>query len=347
VNTVLLPKVHLHLHLEGAIRPTTLLELYREQGGANAHLTLEQVTQRAQITAQDVTFADFLAKFAFIMPALRQPEHLVRITREALADAAADGVRYVELRFSPHYIQRYSGLHPFAAIEAVIEGLSHGLAEYPDVEATLTLIIDQARGPEAGEEAVAWAARYQGPQTRLNAIDIAGDPSRHPLEAYARACRQARDLGLGITVHAGETQGPASVRTAIEVLGTSRIGHGIRAVEDPEVLALVLERQVTLEVSVSSNVYTGSVPALATHPLPRLLEAGARVTLNTDDPGVFALTLSGEYELLGRTFGLTLADFRRANLVAAEAAFLEPQRRVALCTAIEAGYAAIGGERWT
>ncbi len=305
------------------------------------------MAQRAQITPQDADFADFLRKFAFIMPALRRPEHLMRIAREALADAAADGVRYVELRFSPHYIQAYSGLHPFAAIEAVIEGLRQGLAEHPALEATLTLIIDQARGPEAGEEAVAWAARYQQVENRLNAIDIAGDPTRFPLSAYERACQEAHERGLGVTVHAGETQGPESVRTAVEQLGAGRIGHGIRAVEDAGVLALVVERGVTLEVSVSSNVYTGSVPALAAHPLPRLLEAGARVTLNADDPGVFGLTLSGEYELMQREFGLTLADFRRANLVAAEAAFLEPQERAALRSAIEAGYAAIGGEGWT
>jgi adenosine deaminase len=335
------PKVHLHLHLEGAIRPATILDLYREQGDAYAGLTLEEVLMRAQMTPDDRSFGDFLQKFAFIMPCLRKPADLVRITREAIADADADGVRYVELRFSPHYILAYGGIAPYAAIEAVVAGVHAGAGEHPDVATTLTLIIDQARGPQAGEEAVNWAAQYRSQGIR--AIDIAGDPSIHPLETYERACTLAHDLGLGVTVHAGETQGPGSVRVAIERLHATRIGHGIRASEDPQVLDLVLERGVTLEVSVSSNVYTGSVPSLKDHPLPGLLEAGVRITINTDDPGVFNLTLSDEYDLLQHTFGLTLGDFRRTNLNGVDAAFVDGTCRTALRSAIEAGYDAVGG----
>ncbi|HIC88085.1 MAG TPA: adenosine deaminase [Anaerolineae bacterium] len=334
-----LPKTHLHLHLEGAIRPTTILDLYHRQGGVFADLTLDQVVARAQMTPADTSFLDFVKKFEFIMPCLREPDDLVRITREIITDADADGVKYVELRFCPHFIEALAGIPVLASIEAVIEGVRQGMADHPDVASTLTLIIDQTRGNAAGEEAVRWAARYR--EQGVSGVDIAGDPNVYPLTEYEPACKLARDLGIGITVHAGETQGPQTVRIAVERLHATRIGHGIRAAEDPAVLDLLLAREITLEVSVSSNVYTRSVPSLEAHPLPRLLAAGVRVTFNTDDPGIFNLTLSEEYALLQRTFGLTLADFHRANLHAVDAAFVGEGHKAALRAAIEAGYAAV------
>ena len=332
-----MPKAHLHLHLEGAIRPATILDLYRRQGSAFTDLTLDQVGARAQMTGADTAFLDFLKKFDFIMPCLSEPGDLVRITREVIADACADGVRYVELRFCPHFIEARIGVPAVASIEAVVvDGARQGTWEHPQVAATLTLIIDQRRGNVDGEEAVRWAARYR--DEGVSGVDIAGDPSVHPLVEYEPACTLARDLGVGITVHAGETQGPGTVRVAVERLHATRIGHGIRATEDGAVMDLLLTRGITLEASVSSNVYTRSVTSLEAHPLPRLLKAGVRVTLNTDDPTIFNITLSEEYALLQRTFGLTLADFRRANLHAVNAAFVDEEQRSALRAVIDDGW---------
>jgi len=339
LDVTVLPKAHLHLHLEGAIRPTTILDLYRCQGSTFAELTLDQVITRAQMTPVDTSFPDFLKKFEFILPCLREPDDLVRIAREAIADAHADGVCYVELRFCPHFIEAWTGIPAPASIEAVAEGTRVGLTDHPDVVATLTLIIDQTRGNADGEEAVRWAARYYEQGLGTSGVDIAGNPNIYSLTEYEPACTLARDLGVGITVHAGETQGPQTVRVAVEQLYATRIGHGIRAVEDPAVMDLLLARGVTLEVSVSSNVYTRSVPSLEVHPLPRLLAACVRVMLNTDDPGIFNLTLSEEYTLLQRTFGLTLADFYRTNLHAVDAAFVDEKHKSVLRAVIEAGYA--------
>jgi adenosine deaminase len=336
-----LPKAHLHLHLEGSIRPTTILDLYRRQGSSFADLTLNQVIARAQMTPADTSFFDFLGKFEFIMPCIHTADDLGRVTRETIADAHADGVCYVELRFCPHFIEAWTGIPALASIEAVIEGAQVGQADYPDVVTTLTLIIDQTRGDAAGEEAVRWAARYYNHGVGTSSVDIACDPNVCPLTDYEPACTLARDLGVGITVHAGETQGPQSVRVAVERLHATRIGHGIRAVEDPAVMDLLLMRGITLEVSVSSNVFTRSVPSLEEHPLPHLLATGVRVTFNTDDPAIFDLTLSKEYALLQRTFGLTLEDFRRANLHAVDAAFVAQECRSALRAAIEDGYSAM------
>ena len=345
MDMVALPKAHLHLHLEGAIRPTTILDLYHRQGGGFATLTLEEVVSRAQMTPSDVSFFDALNKFEFIMACLGEPDDLVRITREAIADADADGVRYVELRFCPHFVEAKSGIPAVAAIEAVLEGIQQGVGDHPNVVATPTLIMERPRGNTAGEEVVRWAERYRAMGT--TGIDIAGDVSAHELAEYEPACTLAHELGLGITVHVdclpdppGEVSGPQEVRVAVERLHATRIGHGICAVEDPAVLDLLVAGGITLEVSVSSNVYCRIVPSLEAHPLRRLLAAGVRVTLNTDDPTIFNVTLSEEYTLLQRTFGLTLADFRRANLHAVDAAFVDEGRKQALRAMIEAGYSA-------
>ena len=339
MNLASLPKAHLHVHLEGAIRPATILDFYRRQGGGYASLTLDEVTRRMQMTPDDTSFDDFLDKFQFILGCQDSPADLVRITREAVADAYGDGVRYLELRFSPHFIEPRSGIAAPAAIEAVAEGARAGMADYPDVVTTLTLIIDQRRGAAEAEEAVRWAVRYR--DWGVTGVDIAGDPTVFPLSYYEGACALARDEGLGTTVHAGELQGPDTVRVAVEQLGATRIGHGIRSVEDPSVIDLLLEREVTLEVSVTSNVYTRATPSLELHPLPRLVEAGVRVTINSDDPAIFDTTLTGEYELVQSTFGLTVADFRRMNLHAVDAAFVDEARRQSVRRMIEQGYAGL------
>jgi adenosine deaminase len=335
-----LPKAHLHIHLEGAIRPETILDFYRRQGAAYADLTLAEVRRRMQMAPDDTSFGDFLDKFQFILGCQDRPEDLARIARECVEDAHSDGVRYIELRFSPHFIEPRSAISAEAAVEAVGAGARAGMADYPDVVATLTVIIDQRLGAAAAEDAVRWAAKYR--DAGVTAIDIAGDPTVCPLSDYVSACALARDAGLGVTIHAGELQGPETVRTAVERLKAMRIGHGIRSIEDPAVIDLLLKQQVTLEVSVTSNVYTRATPSLEEHPLPRLVEAGVRVTINSDDPTIFDTTLTGEYELVKNAFGVTLADFRRMNLHAIEAAFLDEARREQVGAAIERGYDALG-----
>lgn len=332
-----LPKAHLHIHLEGAIRPETVLDLYQRQGGAFASLSLEAVRRRMQMAPDGEDFGDFLDKFAFILGCQDQPEDLVRIAREAVEDAHSDGVRYVELRFSPHFIEPRSAISAEAAIEAVAQGARAGMADHPDTVATLTLIIDQRRGPADAGDAVRWAVRYR--DLGVTAIDIAGDPMVVPLGEYAGACAAARNGGLGLTVHAGELQGPESVRVAVEELGATRIGHGIRSIEDPTVIDLLKEREVTLEVSVTSNLYTGAAPSLEAHPLPRLMAAGVRVTINSDDPAIFDTTLSREYQIIQDAFRLTVSDFRRTNFHAIDAAFVALEQRDALRAAFERAYA--------
>ena len=330
-----LPKVHLHLHLEGAIRLRTILELYRREGDES--LTLEEVTNKVRMKRNETSFGDFLGKFPFIFGCVNTKKDISRFTREVISDSEAEGVRYLELRFCPHSMESRTGISLSETFEGVLEGLHTAKTECNNLHTNIIAIIDQRRGTTAAKEAVYWAARFCN--DGVTAIDIAGDPSEVPLIEYLEVCNIAREKGLGLTVHAGELQCAESVRIAVEKLGANRIGHGIRAIESPSVIDLLLRNQVVLEVCVTSNVYTKAATSLKSHPLPRLFDAGIRLTINSDDPLIFNTSLSKEYKIIQEAFGMTLTDFQTMNLNGIDAAFTNEKIRNEIRSIIIQGYA--------
>jgi len=331
-----LTKVHLHVHLEGSIRPSTLHELYIKQTNSSFNYSLDQVAKNLQMTKEDNEFKDFLEKFKFIFGCNFTPQILKRITREAIADASDEGVCYLELRFCPHSLYARSGIDIPVAIENILEGIEIGMKEFPRVTCSLLIIIDQQLGIGKAYEAVRYALRYKN--EGITGIDIASDPTKIPLITYESVCKFIRDEGLGLTIHAGEFEGPESVRIAVDRLGASRIGHGIRSVEDPDVIELLIKNQVTLEISVTSNIQTKVIPSIHSHPLPVLMKAGVRVTLNTDDPSIFDTTLTKEYKLVKDIFGFSSNDFKQFNLNGIDAAFIDKNLRKKIRKKIEKDY---------
>jgi adenosine deaminase len=172
---------------------------------------------------------------------------------------------------------------------------------------------------------LACAHRFQG--KGVVAFGIGGDEQRGPAELFTEVYREARDLGLHVTAHAGESAGPESIRAAVELLGAERIGHGLTAARDPSVMALLRERRIPLEVCPTSNVCTGLVPSFRDHPLPRFLEAGLVVTLNSDDPGLFGTSLENEYESAAANFELTPEQLARLSENAIRASFLAEEEK--------------------
>lgn len=314
------PKVDLHCHLEGAIRPATLFDLYQRNHGAAPGGSLEALRPHIQVTGAETSLFDFLAKFERIMPALKTEADLVQITREAAEDAARDGVVYLELRFSPHFIAEYSGLSPRAATRAVVEGRRQAEATY-DLLIELIAIIPQYGGRQVAAETVALAREH------CAGMDIAGDIRQIGLDAYAPELARAAEAGLGITIHAGEITPAETLVTAVEHLHARRIGHGIRAVDDPQVLAMLIERQILLEVCLSSNLQTRAAASIQTHPFHALRRAGVWVCLNTDDPAISKVTLSDEYRLAQEHLGLGRADLLHMDRRAMAAAFTRADRR--------------------
>ncbi len=315
-----LPKAELHLHLEGAIRPLTVLDLAREHGVDLPFRDLEEIERALDFK----TFLQFLAAFQQVNRCLTRPADFERIARELVEDLVAQDVCYAEIRYAPMHPMR-RGMTFDDVTAAVIAGLLQGQREHPNI--ALALICGLTRQWDctaAAGSAMGWAGRG------LDAIDIGGDEAGFPAEQFAGLYRDALAAGLQVTAHAGEAAGPESVWAAIRLLGVKRIGHGVRSVEDPKLLTVLRAEDVTLEVCPTSNVRTGVVASYEEHPLRRLWDAGVRVTISSDDPAMFRTSISQEYEVARQAFGFDEAELLHATRNAIEAGFCSEETKRAL-----------------
>lgn len=280
-----LPKAELHLHLEGAVHPDTMRELAPD-------MTAEEI--RLLYHCSD--FASFLQCFKRINERLRTPEDYALITRRALSALNEANVRYAEIILSAGVVL-WKQLD-FAPIYDAVR------AEAERSPVRVRWILDGIR--HFGEEHVMRVAELAAERAGRGvvALGIGGDEARGPAEWFADVYRFARSHGLHLHAHAGEVLGPASIWAALE-LGVERIGHGIRAIDDPVLVAHLRDRGIPLEISITSNVVTGAVSRLKDHPVRKLYDAGVPITLNSDDPGIFGSSLVEEYELAAREFGFT------------------------------------------
>ena len=278
------PKIELHVHLEGTVRPKTLLEIARRNGYALPVDTPEEVASLYRFR----DFAGFLKAFELTAYALERADDFRRILVEYAEEAARHGALYLEGIFTP-------GLWRDLDTDEVFGGYCEGAEEARDrfdIEIRLTPDIPRVYSLEEAHRVVDFALKYR--DRGVVGIGLAGLET-HPPEPYAPVFERARAEGLGSVPHAGEHEGPASIRGALDALGASRIRHGIRSVEDPELLQELAERRVVLDVCPISNVRTRAVPSLNEHPLARLVAAGAVCSISTDDPAIFGTDLSTEY----------------------------------------------------
>lgn len=317
------PLCELHRHLDGSIRLETLLDLADRHGIALPGDTLETLRPHVQVSGPEAGLMAFIAKFRWLTAVLVDADACHRVARENVADAAREGIDYVELRFSPWFMAEAHGLHPQAVVEAVIDGVRAGEAE-TGVRAQAIGILSRTYGPDTcRHELDALLACRDG----LVAVDLAGDEKRFPGHLFRGHFARVRDAGLHVTIHAGEADGPESVRSAVEDLGAERIGHGIHAVQDPAVMDLLAGRGVGLEICLTSNVHTSTVPDYASHPARALLAHGIRLCLNTDDPGISGIDLTHEYDVAAPAAGLDQSMIRATQRWALDMAFLSEKER--------------------
>jgi len=285
-----LPKAELHLHLEGSVTPDTMTALAPE-------ISTEEVRERFRFCS----FAGFLECFKWVVERLRSPEHYALITRRLVEDLERQNIRYAEITLSAGVVL-WKG-QDFAAI---YEAVRREALNSP-VEVRWNLDAVRHFGVEHAMQVARLAAELVG--QGVVSFGIGGDEQRGPAEWFGEVFRFARDHGLRLTAHAGETVGPESVWGALE-LGAERIGHGIRAIEDPVLVGHLRDHKIPLEICISSNVATGAVESLAAHPVRRLYDAGVPIVLNTDDPGLFGTTLEREYEIAASEFGFSEEEMR-------------------------------------
>ncbi|GAA1794688.1 adenosine deaminase [Actinomadura chokoriensis] len=313
-----LPKAHLHVHLESTVRWATL----REIGAANG----------VEVPGRAGTFGDFASFFAqndLVRACLRRPSDFRRIAYEFCADESAQGVRYAEVSFTAAgHGERLGDLS--MPLQAVLEGLEAGQDAF-GIECRLILDHSRRRSVERAWRTLDLARRHD----RVIAVGLAGDEA-HPGDPFTEVFAAARDAGLHVVHHAGEGEGPASIRQALGPGRAERLGHGIRILDDPDLVAEVRERRIPLEVCPSSNVALGFAPSLDAHPLPVLREAGLLVTLNTDIPALINTSLTTEYANVRDTFGYddrTLAELAGDTVTAS---FAPPETKTRLHSEIAA-----------
>ncbi len=329
-----MPKLDLHLHIDGAVRTETILALAREQNHSLPASTVEDLESFVRVGPECRSLTEFLATFEVFYDLLRQPEALHRVTRELCEDLRRDGVVYAEMRFAPVLNIRDLG-RSRAEMRAVVEAASEAVRSErgADFEAGLILCCYRGFDTEYALETVELAKEARdrwGDESPVVAVDLAGDESRYPAEAFRAPFDLAQKYGIPATVHAAEAAGPDSARAALEVLHARRIGHGIRIREDEALLRRVREERIPLEICLTSNLQTQTVPALAEHPFPDYLRSGVCATLNTDDPRVSGITLSSEWDLAASAFRLTETEIRKLSENSIEAAFCGNERKARL-----------------
>jgi len=326
-----LPKVELHRHLEGSLRLSTLLEIAREH-----HLTTpreDHLRSQVQITQSDPRSSqNFLSKFEVLREFFRSPEIIVRITEEAIADAAADNISYMELRFTPVALSNAVGFDLGQVMDWVIEGVNKAQTRHT-IATRLLVSINRHESLELAEHIAVEAARRM--DSGIVGLDLAGNEAHFPATPFEPVFREAQQSGLMTTIHAGEWGPAKNVVEAIELFQADRIGHGVRLMEDPEAVALAREAGTNFEVCPTSNYQSGVIDDLSQHPILKMIEAGLNATIHTDDPGISQITLSKEYEGVCEQIGMSPGILKERILAAARAAFLPAEERDLLVASLE------------
>jgi adenosine deaminase len=327
-----LPKVELHRHLEGSLRLETMIEV-ANQHGITVPDDVLRLSNLVQVQVADkFTYQNFLAKFNTLRLFYRSPDVIHRITREAVEDAAKDNVRYMELRFTPVALSRAERFPLQDVIDWVMTSAKDAGRKY-DVVVRLIASVNRHESPDLAEQ-VAWiSAAYI--EDGIVGLDLAGNEAEYPSQPFYGIFKEARQAGLHVTIHAGEWGPAANVREAIEDLGAERIGHGVRVLEDKDVVNLAKERGTAFEVCVTSNYQSGVVHSLDTHPLMTMLDAGVNVTINTDDPSISRITLSHEYYTVCEDLHMSKDTLCDRIVAAAQAGFLAPKEKEKLAVQLK------------
>ena len=323
-----MPKVELHRHLEGAIQIETLLETAKKFNIPLPSDDIDILRPYVQMTREDAaTSKQFLTKFSVLRQLFISEEVIRHISRSVVMDAAEDNIRYMELRFTPYAEAKLMGFAIPDVVDWVSDSVAQAAAE-ANIKVNLIVAMNRHESVDIGWEMLQASIDFQ--DRGVVAIDLCGNEIGHPADPFVEIFAEAERAGLGITVHAGEWQGAENVQYAIEKMGTTRIGHGVRAVEDSITLQYAVDNNIYFEVCPTSNLQTGVVNKLPQHPLIDLHYVKANITINTDDPAIHNICLTDEYALMMQGLGLPLSLVQQCILNAVRASFLPSNEQAAL-----------------
>lgn len=314
-----LPKIDLHRHLEGSLRLNTLLDIAQTYDIELPGYDIDSLSPYVQVKHDPPGIKNFLSKFKILRQFYQSPEIIRRVAYETVADAAIDNIRYMELRFSPQALAKAKGFDFADVTDWVIEATDRAAKDF-DIEVGLIVTIVR-HDPMKLARRVAETA-FERVDKGIVGLDLAGDEIHYPMTPFRDLFVEAKKLGMGITIHAGEWAGADTVEEAIIDLGADRLGHGVRAVENSRTIRLLRERSVALEICLTSNIQTGVVLSIDHHPLGDLLDLDILATLNADDPSISDSTLTDEFQVAVTSLNLGYKELRRMTLNAASAAFL-------------------------
>lgn len=314
-----LPKAELHVHLIGSIRPETLLDIVEEEGLEAPFRSMKDV--RELFKYRD--FPHFISIYTLVNDCIVDERYFERITYELLEDEARCNVRYVEISFSPRDHTR-RGLDYGEMLDAMNRARRRGRREL-GIESHIRVDLVRNYGPEAAMETLDLVeSKGEG----VVSVDIGGSEDRFPPKPFAPVYRRAREMGLHLVAHAGEAAGPESIWDAVRHLGVERIGHGVAAIRDRELMKCLKELDIAVEACPTSNILIGIVPSLEEHPIRGFYDYGLRVSANTDDPSMFDTDMNREYLRLHRHLGFTVEELLKLSLTAVGSSFLpEDERR--------------------
>lgn len=320
------PKVELHRHLDGSIRQQTIIDITRHHNLDIDISDSKALKKNSTVTEPMQDLAAVLGVFDIIQKVSCSYEAIKRITFENIEDAYHDGIKLIELRFSPAFIAMGKDISNDEILEGVIDGLSAGMDKY-DIQAGLIGIASRTLDYESNRQGIADVISYKNRNAlrnsdRIVGFDLADRENTSDPGDFHELVVMARDAGLGITVHSGEDTGPEGVQRTLDTLAPDRIGHGVNAWQDQDVVENLKDRDVLLEICPTSNWLTRCVDKIEDHPLPKFLHAGVKVCINSDDPQLMDIDLTHEYEVSRKHYGFSTDDFRKMNIYALEKSFL-------------------------
>jgi adenosine deaminase len=313
-----IPKIEIHIHLEGSIRTGTIIDIAREYNLQLPAYEVAELDKHVKVLEQMRDLRAVLEAFAIFQNSITSPEVVERIAWELFEDAARQNIRLFEVRFSPDWAFHGHNLNWDACLEGLLRARERAERAF-EMMIGYIAITSRSLGPESCVKTVDWAIRHKD---HILGIDLADAEDEHPIREFVKPVMKAKEAGLKITVHSGENTPASAVVDTIQAFSPDRIGHGIHIIEDMAAVELVKERGITLEVNPWSNYLTNSVRTIEEHPLKKLFDLGVRVTINSDDPELLETNLNNEYRIAHEILGMSLQDIATCNRYAYEASFL-------------------------